>query len=639
VKTVLRNILIVLFVAGSQSTIMSQNDSLVDFYQKTKDDSLKIQTLQQLVKANYSSPDEAIEYAKVAINLDGDSVSSIQLAKSHNVLAIAYYYKGDLIQCSNSLNKSLYHYSVLKDKSGMATCYNGIGVVKYDQGKLYESLQLYIKSLRIKEKLGDKASIAMTLNNVGNVYKDLSKFDKSLEYYKKSLKIKEEIDDMHGLAMTLNNIGLLYHNQSQFDKALEYYQNSLKVKREIEDFHGEAMTLNNIGLTYEVQEKFSKALPYYEQSIEIKERIGDQYGLAMSLINIATIYRATGNYSRCYSTLLKAEEIALKIGATTQLRDCYQRLYETHEQQNNTAQAYRYFKLFIATKDSMMNEESVKHIEKLQAQYENEKKQLIIQNLSKKEELQEAQIIQNQALLESERLTKISLLVGLGLCFVLIFLVLFYANQRKKNNEALTNSLEEKEVLLKEVHHRVKNNFQVISSLLNLHVNNTENTEVQIALSEAKDRISSMALVHEKLYRSTDLSKINMKDYISQLFDHLLDGTSLEVDSKIEVEDIFMDIDTTIPLGLIFNELITNSLKYAFSDNDSNQITIGITKELNKISVWYKDNGVGLPDDFDKDNLDSLGINLVQILVLQLHGNLEIKSEKGTQYFFDFRIS
>ncbi len=639
-QKVLLAILSGVLLFGNVVFAQEKNDSLLAVYHDGKHDTDKIIGLHHYIKINYSTPDSAIKYSKLAIELADTIEHTILLAKSYNLLAISYYYHGDLAKSESNLNQSLSYYSKIRNKQGMATCYNGIGVVYYDQGKLYKALQLYIQSLRIKEKLGDKKSIAMTLNNLGNVYKDLNNFDKSLEYYNKSLEIKKEVDDQHGIAMTLNNIGLLHHNNKKYGKALDYYSESIGIKREIEDLHGLAMSLNNIGLTYELQKNYPKALHFYEESILIKEKIGDQFGMAMSLINLGTVYRETGDYTTCFKLLKQSEKIAKQINATTQLRDCYQRMYETYEMQHNTSQAFKYYKLYIAAKDSMMSEESIKNIQKLQAQYEDEAKQLTIQNLSKKEELNTEKLAKNQAEKKIKNITIISLIVGLLLSLGLIIFFYFIFKQRTKSNLILKKSLDEKEVLFKEVHHRVKNNFQVISSLLNLHANNTDNEAVQKALGEAKDRVGSMALVHEKLYQSKDLTQIKMDEYISQLIMHLNDSFDAEVDfaSIIKIEKVYLDIETAIPLGLIFNELLTNSIKYAFKEKEGNTIEIIIRKTENRVEVEYKDNGIGLPKDFDIDNLDTLGLNLVQILVLQIHGELVVNTEKGTSFSFEFNL-
>jgi len=636
-----KSILLVFVFSNIFGYAISTNDSLLFIYNHAKEDSSKIIALQTLAKNNLSTPDTAIKYAEIAIDLANKNKNILLAAKSLNQIAVAYYYKGDLIKSKSYLNLSLGNYLKVNNKKGIANCYNGIGVIYYDQGKLYKALQLFIRSLRINTKLNEKKNVAMTLNNIGNVYKDLNNFDESLEYYNRSIKIKKEINDKHGLAMSLNNIGLLYHNNKKYLKALDYYNKSLNIKKQIKDVYGEAMTLNNIGLTFEIQKNYDSALDYYQKSIKLKKQIGDQLGLAMTLINIATIQRDRKNFNACFDNLKKAEIIAKDIGATTQLRDCYQTFYETYEKINNAKEALKYYKLYNIAKDSMMSEESFKNIQKLQAQYQAERKQLIIENLYKKEELSKVKIARNEALIKSSNVTNLSLIIGLIISLGLMIFFFFNNKNRKKRNYHLRKILEEKDVLFKEVHHRVKNNFQVISSLLNLHANNTDNVAVQNALNIAKERVGAMALVHEKLYLSNDLTKIDMKDYIEQLMSHLIHtiDDSIEITSKINIDNIFLDIDKAIPIGLIFNEWITNSIKYAFNRKSTNNvISISIHQKDDEILISYQDNGKGLPQNFNLDELDSLGLNLVQILVIQLHGKLHVENVNGTKFSFSIKL-
>ena len=614
------------------------NDSLLSLYYGNNHDSIKIKALHQYIEKNYNTPDSAIKYSDLAIFLSRNQGPSLSLAKSFNLKAISHYYKGELEICSENLDSALLYYKGLKNKKGIATCYNGKGVIYYDQGKLYKSLDIYIQSLRIKKKIGDKKSLAMTLNNIGNVYKDLEKFDKSLKYYNESLEIKKNIDDNHWIAMTLNNIGLLHHNNKKYKKALWYYSESIGIKREIEDLHGLAMSLNNIGLTYELINEYEKAIHFYEESIFLKEEIGDKYGLAMSLINIASTFREVGNFNQCFDYLNRSEIISKEIGAISLLRDCYKKTYETFDMQNKSVEAYKYYKLYITAKDSVMNEESIKNLQSLEARYGNEAKQLTIQNLENKKRLNEIKFEKNIIELKNKSYVNYSLIGVLIVCF--LFLLLFYINSRhrKKINSSLKKSLKEKEVLFKEVHHRVKNNFQVISSLLNLHAENSDDDNVIVALGEAKNRISSMALVHEKLYQSEDLERINMNSYMSKLILDIRQSLKSEVDYKsiVEIDNIFIDIQSAIPIGLIINELVTNSIKYAFDNRINNEIKISLKPKGKNIEVSYYDNGVGMPSEFDFEDLDSLGLNLVKLLVLQLHGELIIKNENGLSFVFEF---
>lgn len=216
--------------------------------------------------------------------------------------------------------------------------------------------------------------------------------------------------------------------------------------------------------------------------------------------------------------------------------------------------------------------------------------------------------------------------------------------ERKIIEERMRNSLEEKEVLLREIHHRVKNNMQVITSLLNLQARTIDDPKYREMFDESKNRIRAMAIVHEKLYRTQDIAKIDISDYISSLANGLFMfyglSTSL-VSLSIDAKDIVLGIDTAIPCGLIINELLTNALKYAFPDGRGGSIGISIEKDEmreNAYTLTVKDNGIGLPEGYDFRASKSLGLLLVTSLAEhQLQGSVKVTRENGTAFHVDFR--
>jgi len=210
-------------------------------------------------------------------------------------------------------------------------------------------------------------------------------------------------------------------------------------------------------------------------------------------------------------------------------------------------------------------------------------------------------------------------------------------SRRKENEAMLRKSLEEKELLLKEIHHRVKNNLNVISSLLNLQSKYIKDKAALEVFRESQRRARSMALIHKMLYQSVDLKCINFGEYIQTLTRELFRtyATGDNIKLKMEVGDILLDINTAVPLGLIVNELVSNSLKHAFPDNREGEITI----EFNKNNQYYfavADTGVGIPEDIDYHNPNSLGMRLVNTLVGQIDGTMELHQEKGTCFKIKF---
>jgi len=208
--------------------------------------------------------------------------------------------------------------------------------------------------------------------------------------------------------------------------------------------------------------------------------------------------------------------------------------------------------------------------------------------------------------------------------------------ERKKDEELIKASLREKDVLLREIHHRVKNNLQIITSLLRLQSSRIKEDEIQDMFKTAQNRIRTMALIHEKLYQSQDLSKIDISQYIRNLTIHLLNiyrTDPKKVDLDIEIGDVYLDINTAIPCGLIINELVSNSLKYAFPGKRRGMIRIELDKDKRGTHILkVSDNGVGLPEDLNMEATDTLGLQLVNDLTKQIQGKLTLTRKPGTVF-------
>ena len=212
--------------------------------------------------------------------------------------------------------------------------------------------------------------------------------------------------------------------------------------------------------------------------------------------------------------------------------------------------------------------------------------------------------------------------------------------ERRQSDEKIRTSLREKEILLREIHHRVKNNLQIISSLLNLQSKYVRDKRDLEMMRESQDRIRSMALIHEKLYKSESLADIDSREYVTDLTRELmrLYGTKSDITLKIEVEDVFLDIDTAIPCGLIINELVSNCLKHAFPGGKSGEITVRLRSLGEKTELLVSDNGVGIPEDMNPFEAESLGLRLVTILAEdQLEGDIGLDRSKGTSFYIKFK--
>lgn len=221
-------------------------------------------------------------------------------------------------------------------------------------------------------------------------------------------------------------------------------------------------------------------------------------------------------------------------------------------------------------------------------------------------------------------------------------------DERERIENKLKKSLEEKEILLKEIHHRVKNNLQIISSLLNLQSRYINDEEMLDIYKESQNRVKSMAIIHEKLYQSEDLARIDFGDYVKSLVMDLFHSYGVDnIEPDINIRDVLLDINTAIPCGLIVNELVTNSIKHGFlasrtrvdsqSFDKRDKIAVNITKENEIYTMSVYDNGIGFPDNLDFRHTDSLGMQLVISLTSQLRGTVELERNKGTLFKIVFK--
>ena len=220
-----------------------------------------------------------------------------------------------------------------------------------------------------------------------------------------------------------------------------------------------------------------------------------------------------------------------------------------------------------------------------------------------------------------------------------IALITNITEQVKAENK-IKSSLNEKDVLLHEIHHRVKNNMQIISSLLNLQCEYVDNEKAINVLKESQNRVKSMGMIHENLYQSKDLTHINFSDYIFNLVSNLflsynIDNTQIK--PILETENVNLNMETAVPCGLIISELISNSLKYAFPNGRNGEILISLKKIKNNYQLIIQDNGIGIPKEIVLDKLESLGLKLVFQLTYQINGKIEIKRTNGTEFKILFK--
>lgn len=518
---------------------------------------------------------------------------------------------------------------------------NNLGYFYDDRGDIVKALNYYHKSLKIREEINDSLGIAISLNNIGIIYVDQNELEIALKYYNKSLKVKESFGDKKSTATSLNNIGTIYRKLGNSEKALSYLNRSLLIRKEIDDKRGVAISLNNIGTLYYRQSELDTALKYYMESLAIKENIGDKRSIAISLTNIGNIFLDKNEVGLAKKYATEALVLSKELKFPNLIRDAANLMSLVYEKEKKWEEAFTMHKLFVSMKDSVQNEKTKTESIKLKSKYEIEKVLSEKELISKEKDL---------SILKENRNKIIAVFFIVAFVFSLLLIFLIYRGYRKKTvisillekqkNEEIKKN-EEKNVLLKEIHHRVKNNLQIISSLLRLQSSEIQDEKVLIMFSETQNRVQSIAMLHEHFYKSENLQKINISVYLTRLIEGLIREYQINTKINLDINILSLQIEGSklVPLGLIINEIISNSLKYGFNDRSRGDIMVHIKHlQENKYEMIIGDDGVGMAKDFKIEESDSLGTQLIQLFTEQLNGTIERLNLPGTIFKIIFEL-
>ncbi len=528
----------------------------------------------------------------------------------------------------------------LNYKVGKALCLDNIGTLYCNKGEYEHALVNYFKALKINEALGNRKGISNNLNNIGIIYRILKKFDTALEYQFKGLKIDEGLGNKVAIAKDNISIGNIYYDAENYKEAMTYYNKALKYFVETSDKKNTASVLNNIGAIYFNRNNFQLAVEYFSRAVKIYESEGDKYGVAMDLNNIAEVYAAQKKYENALEYYNKSLALSTEISAKDLLQANYNGLSEVSAKMNNYNAAYEYHKLYFDITNSIMNSETNSRINELVIKYETEKKE-------KENALLKAENTKQSFLHNNQKEITNYLIMGLIIVSLIGFTFFGRSRRKEKEKENLEKIVSErtaelnfknkqKELMLQEIHHRVKNNLQVISSLLRLQTNYKGAKDVDEILNNCIDRIKCMAILHDKLCQANDYSEINLQEYFSELTSYVsknYDNVSPNTKIELNVTPLTLHINKLIPCGLIINELVSNAYKYAFKESSLNNL-IQISFSKNDLNDTYqltvRDNGKGIPENFDLDIQGGLGMVIVQSLVEQLDGTLSFERNNGT---------
>ncbi|OJJ14328.1 hypothetical protein BKI52_43395 [marine bacterium AO1-C] len=622
--------------------LMAQSQTAApDSLQKLSSDQ-KIEAYQALIKKHIDN-----DLAK-SLNWVNKGIELAQKPSQKKALGFFFLNKGVIYDNQGKFEEAIVYYKKalkvaqeLDYTIGMAKAYQNIGVTYAKQGNYEQCMRFFLKALKIYEAAQDKKHMIGMYNNIAIMHMRFDNIDKALAEYQKGLQLSREIKDLRLISRVSANISEIYLRKKHYKKAIATLQESLALSREVKDYRQVIATLGNIAEVYENQSLFDSALVYNIRGLRLQEKYRFQEGIALKYLSIAQVYNALRKVRLSEEYYQKALEIALEYKETPTLKNIYRSLHEHYAEHKQPQKAYAYLLKFNVIKDSLFNLQKNQQIEKIRAQYELDQRQKQVELLTQSNRLKTLEA-------ERDRAFRQMLLIIVGV-LVGFFLLLIgqYRNKQKHNrlllekNQKIARTLDEKEILLKEVHHRVKNNLQIVSSLLNLQAEFGQYQDPREVLQQSQHKIHTMAIIHERLYQSEDLASMDFKAYLDELVEHLQNSFDLaerQVTIYSEVDAVVLTMDHLVPCGLIITELVTNSIKYAFPDNKPGCIDIKIIRQEDWCKLMISDNGIGLPPGFALDKVTTLGLRLVQGLTRQLGGSLTNLAGKGTGFEVGFKV-
>ncbi len=561
---------------------------------------------------NYLEADRKFEEAIDLAMLAGDT---LLLADSYNDLGRTYKKRSEFSKALSAFNLARQYYFVLNNESGLAQVHLNVGNVLKSIGHNDLAKAEYWKALKIFKKKGDKNNEAGCYNNLGNIYKNEKVYDSAFFYMYNTLAIREQ-------GGSLTTRAYIYHNLANLHLALH---------------------------------NTDSALYYISKSFAINSSINSESDLAYDYNVFGSIYIELKNWTSAIINLEKAYELVEKDILSENRLDILRQLGYAYHEKGDHEKSADYFMEFFIQNDSFKISNQTSFIENELIRYELFADSIKIAQLKLEQDLESAKK-ENTALSNQINFRNYTYAIVILLLLISLIAILFISARRRLSqtmqheavlqvqNEELKRTLiskEEKEVLLKEVHHRVKNNLQIINSLIRLQSNFMNAKNFKEKLVETENRIRSMALIHEKLYKTGNLASLSVRNYIEELAINILESYenhNVNIKLKFDLEDREYGIDTLIPLGLIINEVLSNAIKHAFYERSEGNIWISIHSNGPISHMKIKDDGIGADLTFDELKEDSLGLELIDSLTDQLDGKLDLNTETGFEYSFEFRI-
>ncbi len=502
-----------------------------------------------------------------------------------------------------------------------------MGIAYEAQGNLQEAMDADIKAAKLLDSLKDTSSLASAFMNIADISKEMKQYNDAMLYNEKALQILKELGDSIGIAYVENNTGNIYRNKGNTTEALSQYYNALRRLAKDRDVRTSAIVTSNIGQTYFLLKDYSEAEKYFLTALDLHRKVGDMDNFLTTSNRLARLYFALNQ-------LEKSQQIALNAFASTSnispLKDRLENttlMFEINRKLGNPTLSNYYAVRMLQLKDSLLDKETAKAIVQMSTKYKVDEKEKEIGFHRRLEYTQKAKIRTQYMFI----FLLVVFLVSIG----------YVAFLFKRSNNRIKLANKQIESLMIEINHRVKNNLQLITNMLSLQLGIAKD-DSEVALIQASiNRVKSMNIIHTILYQKDFRGTIAMQTFINDLVSNLA-FTYLEVSNKftiqVNVQNVHLETNKAVPIGLILNEIITNVFKHSKPSGIYAKLEVMLAEEKEKLKLIISDDCEYWDLRTFKINKKGLGLFLVETFVKQLHGSLHLTSdETGTKYLIEFR--
>jgi two-component system, sensor histidine kinase PdtaS len=567
----------------------------------------------------------------------GDKIKEVETLTK---LLTVHFWNGNLALAKK---ESIQVYAFLKKIGFKHTHYNAatISYIYLVFKNLKEALVYAIDAVKTMETTQDMAVADNLYMRLGNVYYYMGNIEEAIPLFKKSIKIGQKNKNTQSWYVSfvtcLDAMVEIGKHQEAIDylktETLQYPPNTLFEKMLISQIS--AKCYNQLGNKELAEKNYIITVKYMQQLIDAKTA----YNFAIIYSDISLFYANLNNGIKAKFYADKASSIYRKYKIKFNYSNLELSLFKIDSISGKYFSAIQHYQKFKKSNDSIENYSKRKEVENLRIKYETVKKEINIKTLETQTNLQKNQLEKSKLLINLSAGSLLLLVIIIGLLYNL------YRVKQNNNNKleikekeiSLKNShlqhlLDEKEWLMKEIHHRVKNNLQTVISLLNSQSAYIDNDMALSTIKSSQHRIHAMSLIHQKLYMSENISTINMPIYIKELIEYLKDSYNIRqrISFKISIDQLELDVSQAVPLGLIINEAVTNSIKYACPNDQDGIISISlISMDGTQYLLTIQDNGIGIPNEF-KDKTTSFGLSLMKGLSDDLEGTFSIENNNGT---------